>query len=104
MMRPASGRINPSASFKIRLLPEPATPNTALVSPRFRRKEISRSTSFSAKETATSSNTMTGADCSAVVTAAESSGKVGVDMRLMEREHSHEESSHEKVEHQNQHR
>src|SRR5580700_6868763 len=102
-MRPASGRISPSASFRIRLLPEPATPNTAFVSPRASRKETPRSTSFAAKESVTFSNTMAGAESSFMVSTPEASGKVGADMRLMERENGHQEPGYEKVEHKNEH-
>src|SRR5580704_8558718 len=103
MMRPESGRISPITSFSIRLLPDPATPNSALVSPRASRKETPRSTSFSAKESATSSNTMTDVESSFVVSAAESSGKVGADMGLVEGENNHQEASEEQVKGQDQH-
>src|ERR1700732_1450863 len=96
-MRPESGRISPSTSFRIRLLPDPATPNSALVSPRARRKETPRSTSFSAKARATSSKTTAGAESSCVVGTAESSGKVGADMVSVEREHGHQESRQEQI-------
>ena len=43
-MRPESGFINPSASFRMVLLPEPATPKSALVSPCGSRNEMSSST------------------------------------------------------------
>src|ERR1700692_3709280 len=102
-MRPESGRINPSTNFSIRLFPEPATPNRALVSPLARRKETPRSTSLSAKASATSSNTIIGAESSFAVTAAESSGKAGVDMRSAVGKNSHQQSSDEKIEHQNCH-
>src|ERR1700683_2036375 len=102
-MRPESGRISPSTSFRIKLLPEPATPNSALVSPRFRWKETPRSTSFSANESTTSSNTMTGAAFSGFVTAMRSSGEVGADMESVESEHGHQESRHDQVERQDQH-
>src|SRR5580704_369463 len=103
VMRPESGRISPRTSLRIRLFPEPATPNRALVSPRARQKETPRSTLFSAKESTTSSNTMAIAAGSFVFAAAESRGKVGVDINLVVGEHGHQESSYEKVEDQNQH-
>src|ERR1700722_1316010 len=97
MTRPESGRISPMARFRIRLLPEPATPNKALVSPRARAKEIPRSTLFSPKASATFSKTMTGAELSSVSRAAESSGKVGADISLVVREYSHQEAGKEKI-------
>src|SRR6266851_1476849 len=102
-MRPESGRMSPMTSFNIRLFPEPATPNSALVSPRARRKETPRRTSFPAKPSSTSSNTTTGEGSSFVITEAESSGKVGADIGLTVGKHGHEKSSYEKVEHENQH-
>src|SRR5712671_479320 len=102
-MRPASGRMSPMTSFRIRLFPDPATPNKALVSPLARRKETPRRTSFSAKPSATSSNTTTGEGSSLVFTEAESRGRVGADIGLTVGEHGHEKPSHEKIEDQNQH-
>src|ERR1700690_393752 len=92
MMRPESGRMRPSANFKIRLLPEPATPKIAFVSPRGSWKETPRNTSLSAKESATSSKRMTGEELFLVGEAAESSGKVGADMESMLRKRGHEET------------
>src|SRR6202041_3864187 len=79
-MRPESGLMSPSASFRMRLLPDPATPNTDLVSPRGRREGTPPSTSLSSKAMATSSKTMAGAESSFVVATEESRGRVGVDM------------------------
>src|ERR1700722_19049477 len=102
-MRPESGRISPIASFKIRLFPEPATPKRALVSPLARRKETPRRTSFSPKPSATSSNTTAGEVSSVVITAAESSGKVGADMRLPVGKYGHQQTRDEKIEKKNYH-
>src|SRR5215471_14588316 len=54
-MRPASGRISPRHSLRMVLLPEPATPSTALVSPRFSSKETPSSTLRPSKPSTTSS-------------------------------------------------
>src|SRR6267154_5734009 len=102
-MRPASGRMSPMTSFKIRLFPDPATPNKALVSPRARWKETPRKTSFPAKPSRTSSSTTTGERSSFAVSEAESRGNVGADIGLTIGKHGHEESCYEKVEDQNQH-
>src|SRR5580658_9093671 len=105
-MRPESGGMSPRASLRIRLLPEPATPNSALVSPRARRKEIPRSTSLPPKESFTSSNTMANAEFSPVAGAAESSGKVGANIYLclVISEHGHQEPSEEQIPCQDQDR
>src|SRR5580692_4233927 len=102
IMRPESGRISPRHIFRIKLFPEPATPNRTLVSPRARRKETPRSTFISPKEIATSSKTMAGAESFFAVTAAESSGKVGADMGLVIGQCSHQESGNEQVSCQDQ--
>src|SRR3984885_1044654 len=103
-MRPESGRISPIASFRIRLFPEPATPNSALVSPRARRKEIPRSTSFSPKDILTSSNTMAGIASSVAVTAAESRGSVGADIKLVVSQGGHQKPRKEQIHGQDQNR
>ena len=94
--------MSPSDNFRIRLLPEPATPKIALVSPRGSRKETPRSTSLSAKDSTTSSKTMTGAELSLVGEVAESSGKVGADMRSAIRKRGHQEASDNQVHCQDQ--
>src|SRR5712691_6586739 len=95
--------MSPMTSFRIRLFPEPATPNKALVSPLARWKETPRRTSLSANPNRTSSSTTTGEESSFAVTEVESRGKVGADIGLTIGKHGHEKSSHEKVEDQNQH-
>src|SRR6266700_7780600 len=55
-MRPASGLISPRASFRIVLLPEPATPKMALVSPWRSWNEMPSSTCRSSKAMETSWN------------------------------------------------
>src|SRR5579862_1135268 len=104
VMRPESGLMSPSASFRIRLLPEPATPNIAFVSPRGRWKEIPRNTSLLPKASDTSSNTMAGAELSFAVIASESRGRTGVDMRLLIRKRSHQEASDDQVHREDQNR
>src|SRR5437667_452350 len=54
-MCPRSGFTNPRQSFRIVLFPDPATPSSALVSPRFNSKETPSSTIWSSKVMATSS-------------------------------------------------
>src|SRR5271166_4667535 len=101
-MRPESGRMSPSASFRIRLLPDPATPNTDLVSTRGRWKETPLRTSFYPKDMTTSSKTMTGAEISTVVAVAESSGKVGADIGSAIRKRGHQETCDDQVHRQDQ--
>src|ERR1700722_7694860 len=98
-IRPASGLSRPSASFSSVLLPDPATPNNALVSPNGRRNETPRSTLLSSNASSTFSNSMANADDSRVEEAAESSGRVGADMRLFERQHIHQELSDKQIQH-----
>ncbi len=81
------------------LLPDPATPNNALVSPNGRRNETPRSTRFSSNASSTFSNSMANADDSLVAEAAESRGKVGADMRLLERQYVHKELSDKQIKH-----
>src|ERR1700745_330860 len=57
VIRPESGGNRPSANFKIVLLPEPATPNRAFVSPKGNWNETPRRTWLSPKERCTSSKT-----------------------------------------------
>src|ERR1700678_1387450 len=104
IMRPESGRINPSDSFRIRLFPEPATPKITFVSPARRWKEIPRNTSLSPKANSIFSNTTAGAEFSCVFKAADSRGKAGADMESMVRKRSHEKSRDDQIHHQNQHR
>src|ERR1700674_3291534 len=59
-MLPLSGFSKPIASLRIVLLPDPATPKIALVSPRSRRKDMSLRTTFSSKASETFSNTRIG--------------------------------------------
>src|SRR5437016_3749619 len=54
-MRPRSGLTSPRQSLRMVLLPEPATPSTTLVSPRFSSKETPSSTGESSKLMETSS-------------------------------------------------
>src|ERR1700693_259167 len=96
-MRPESGLMSPSASFRMRLLPDPATPNTAFVSPRGRWKETPRRTSLSSKAIATSSKIMAGAASSFVLATEKSSGKVGVDMGSAIGKRGHQEASDDQV-------
>src|SRR5450631_4017961 len=86
VMRPESGASSPSASFRIVLLPDPATPNRALVSPKGRWNDTPRRTSFSSNDRCTSSNTMAEPDGRSLTAFARSMGKVGVDIRLLVRE------------------
>src|SRR6516162_3557145 len=57
-MRPASGRMSPRHSLRMVLLPEPAIPSTALVSPRFSSKDTPSSTLRPSKPSTTSSKMM----------------------------------------------
>src|SRR5262249_40230649 len=57
-MCPESGRISPKQSLRMVLLPEPAIPSTALVSPFFRSKETPSSTGRPSKPNTTSSKMM----------------------------------------------
>src|SRR5215831_10187278 len=57
-MWPWSGWSKPRQSLRIVLLPEPATPSTTLVSPRFNSKETRSSTGESSKLMETSSKMM----------------------------------------------
>src|SRR5579871_3729165 len=100
-MRPRSGFRSPRASFRIVLLPEPATPNKALVSPRGKRKEMPSSTTCSSKAMATSSKTMTSWEGSSRATSRIAAGSVGVAMRLRS-QHSHQEAGHEHVDRDDQ--
>src|SRR5579864_3715117 len=90
VMRPESGSSRPNASLRIVLLPDPATPNRALVSPRGRWNETPRKTALSSKERCTSSKTMAEADGRST-RASKAAGMVGVDIQLpahlMERQH-----------------
>ena len=79
-MRPESGFINPSASLRIVLLPEPATPKMALVSPCGRRKEMSSSTTLSSNARVTFSKRMASLPCCFAAGAGMSSGSVGADI------------------------
>src|ERR1700722_17305531 len=99
VIRPESGLISPIASFRMVLLPAPATPNNALVSPNGRRNETPRSTLFSSNASSTFSNSMANAEDSRVAEAAESSGRVCADMRLLERQHVHQELSDKQIQH-----
>src|SRR5258707_5978063 len=54
-MRPLSGLSSPRQSFRIVLLPEPATPRITLVSPRLSSKETPSRTGTSSKPRTTSS-------------------------------------------------
>ena len=77
-MCPLSGFTSPIAILRIVLLPDPATPKIALVSPRGSWKEIPSRTILSSNEMETSSNTMAAPDgCSAVATGTWS-GREGV--------------------------
>src|SRR3984885_7761337 len=96
-MRPESGLMRPRASFRMRLLPDPATPNTAFVSPRGRWKETPRRTSLSSKAMATSSKIMAGAGSSSVFATEESGGRGGVDMGSVIGKRGHQEPGDDQV-------
>src|SRR5580693_6494694 len=102
-IRPESGLSRPSASFRMVLLPDPATPNSALVSPSGRRNETPRSTLLSSNASSTFSNSMASAADSRLAEAAESRGKVGADMRLLERQDVHQKLSDKQNRHDQPH-
>src|SRR5713226_6318538 len=79
-MRPASGLSRPSASFRIVLLPDPAMPKIALVSPWASRKEMPFSTSLSSNCRTTSSNATASPAGSLLPAIVVPEGKVGVAM------------------------
>src|SRR5438105_8266861 len=81
-IRPASGFRRPSASFRIVLLPEPATPKSALVSPRARRKEIPSSTTLRSNASSTSSKTTASPEPGCPAEDLDSRGRTGVDILM----------------------
>src|SRR5690348_9228108 len=81
-MLPRLGRSRPIVSFRMVLLPEPATPSSALVSPRSSEKEMPSRTGLPSKLMATSSNTMTGWGCPSVRQADDSAGRTGAGISL----------------------
>jgi len=89
VMRPESDLSSPRANLRRTLLPAPATPNSAFVSPKGSRKETPRNTSFSSKDRWTSSNTMANPECSCVVAKRVSRGKAGADIGLAVRQQIH---------------
>src|SRR5882724_6757961 len=102
VMRPESGRKRPSASFRIVLLPAPATPKRAFVSPKGSWKETPRRTALSSKERCTSSNTMAETEDRSAQSGMSGSG--GVDMRSLVRQDRNQKLGHKEVRHQNKHR
>src|SRR5215469_13783894 len=104
IVRPESGLRRPRASFRIVLLPEPATPNTALVSPIGTLKDTPRSTSFCPKLIQTSSKTMANPEFCRSSAGGESRDRGGVAMGSLIGKHVHEELSGEKIHHDDQHR
>src|SRR6266849_8517677 len=113
-MRPESGFINPSASLSRVLLPEPATPKRAFVSPCANRNETPSSTRLSSNARETSSNRIASADGCRVLAARVSSGNVGAgmdmdkdtskDQRSAIAQQSDQQLGNKEVDHQNQHR
>src|SRR5208337_4128535 len=107
VMRPESGGNNPSASFRIVLLPAPATPNRALVSPNGSWNETPRRTSLSPNARCTSSNTIAEPDGRSVTAAPQSVGKVGADIGLpvvlFERQHGNQQLGDKEISDQDQH-
>src|SRR5690349_10636719 len=81
-MLPRSGRSRPMVSFRMVLLPEPATPSRALVSPRSSEKEMPSRTGLPSKLMATPSKTMTGWGCASVRQANDSAGRAGASISL----------------------
>src|SRR4051812_16494464 len=104
VMRPASGLSNPSTSLRIVLLPDPATPNSAFVSPTGSLNEIPRRTSVSSKASETSSNSTEKSVCSLPSGVDESRGKGGETIGSLVRKYVHQELRGEEVHHDNQHR
>src|SRR6266567_2642304 len=108
---PESGANSPSASFRIVLLPDPATPKSAFVSPKGRWNDTPRRTSLSSNERRTSSNTIAEPDGLSVTAATRSMGRVGVDMRflvvllavLLIRQHRDQQLGDKEISNQNEH-
>src|SRR6266700_874040 len=103
VIRPESGSSSPSASFRIVLLPDPATPNRALVSPTESWKDTARRTALSSKDRCTSSNTMAGSDRRSMTSAVWSRGRVGADIRLPVRQNGDQQLGNKEVGDQDQH-
>src|SRR5207302_7907226 len=87
-MCPLSGFTSPIAILRIVLLPDPATPKIALVSPRGSWKEIPSRTILSSNEMETSSNTMAAPDGCSAVAAGTWGGGGGVAVGEEDRSHS----------------
>src|SRR6185312_10964254 len=96
-MWPASGFIKPSASLRIVLFPEPATPKRALVSPCGRRKEMLSSTTLSSNARVTFSKRMASLPCCFAAGAGRSSGSVGADIVLSVPQQSDEQLRDEEI-------
>src|SRR5581483_3012885 len=98
-MRPESGFMSPRASFRIVLLPEPATPKMALVSPRYSWNEMPSSTCLSSNAMDTSSNWIVMADCGpAVLTGcSETAGGLTICAGGSLAEYCHRKPGHKKV-------
>src|SRR6266550_3149659 len=104
-IRPPSGFISPKVSLRIVLLPEPATPNRALVSPRGRWKDTPFSTTFSSNAMETLSKITASAEESPCCTSRLSMGSVGADMGwLPVPKHRKDELGDEEIDNQNQYR
>src|SRR5579862_2036445 len=104
VIRPESGLNKPSASLRIVLLPAPATPNSALVSPTASLNDTPRKTSFSPKLNQTSSNSMEKPEPSWTAVARESIGMVGTDMPLLIRQDAHQELRGKEIDDNDHHR
>src|SRR5882724_11064607 len=98
-IRPESGFISPSANFNAVLLPDPATPNRALVSPRGRWKETPFRTTFFSNAMETLSNTTASADESLCWVEGCSIGSVGEDITLPVAKHGKNRLGDKKVDH-----
>src|ERR1043165_1043901 len=96
-MRPASGGSNPSVSFRIVLLPAPATPNNAFVSPNGSWNETPHNTSVSSNERCTSSKITAALGCPSGEGPPWPAGDSDKDMQLPVREHRDQQLRQEEV-------
>src|SRR5579872_3092521 len=99
---PPSGRSRPKASLRIVLLPEPATPNRALVSPRESENEIPSSTALSLKARKTLSNATTSRPDSAGTSEGLAMERVGIG--LVRPQNQVKQASQKEIDDENQHR
>src|SRR6266852_3084034 len=103
-MCPLSGLMSPSVSFRTVLLPAPAIPKSALVSPRARRNETPSSTTLPSNAMETSSKTTTYREESCTARAGFSAGNVCESMASAIGQEHHEQPGNKEVHHQNENR